>query len=189
MTGKKVTVIDELNINGSGLYAFMPFERLDKNKKAVFKIGLATKSFERRVEQYHTYLPKGVYMVAFLENPPIPRKLRSKDKETPTKQHYTVIEKFILKYIDDNGGKRIYSTARVRNPNDTGEGETEWTYTNEETIHNAFREAQKKFSGNLKLFYLEGYNPETKKTESINEIARVNESKNPHYTGKIIFHY
>jgi len=40
---KKVTVVrDELDLKGGGLYCFLPFERIDKHKKAVFKIGLAT---------------------------------------------------------------------------------------------------------------------------------------------------
>lgn len=189
MAKKKTILRDELKITGSGLYCYMPFERLDKNKKAVFKIGLATNSLNQRLEQYHTYFPLGVYMVAFLENPPIPKKLRSKEKETPTKQHYLAIEKFILNYIDEHGGKRIFSTTRIKNKNHLGEGETEWEYTNEKIIHEAFSEAHKKFGGNLKLFYLEGLDPETNKLTSINDIARANESEKPNYAGKIIFRF
>lgn len=63
--GKKVTILnDELKIKGGGLYCYMPFEKLDKHKKAVFKIGLAI-DFNSRTEIYHTYYPNGVYMVAF----------------------------------------------------------------------------------------------------------------------------
>lgn len=185
---KKITVVrDELELKGGGLYCFMPFERIDKKKKAVFKIGLAT-NFNSRLEQYHTYFPNGVYMVAFLENPPLPKVLRSKPKETPTKQHYLAIEKFIFNNVVENGGKRLYSTTRVKNPNADKEGETEWVYTNEVIIHNAFLEAKKKYGGNLKLFYLEGIDPNTNKLTSINELAKQLEDKTPNYTGKIIYY-
>ena len=114
MSGKKITVLrDELKIKGSGLYCYMPFERLDKNKKAVFKIGLATNSFNQRLEQYHTYFPLGVYMCAFLENPPIPKKLSSKEKETPTKQHYLAIEKFIYLHAFENNFINSASVTEV----------------------------------------------------------------------------
>jgi len=185
---KKVTVIkDELDLKGGGLYCFLPFERIDKSKKAVFKIGLAI-NFNQRVEQYHTYFPYGVYMVAFLENPSIPRVLRSKPKETPTKQHYLAIEKFIFNKVVENGGKRLHSTTRVKNPNNKKEGETEWVYTNVDIIHLAFIEAEKKYGGNLKLFHLEGIDPTTNKFTSINQIAKENEDTKPNYSGKIIYH-
>lgn len=174
---KKLTILDDLNIKGGGLYCLMPFERLDQYKKAVFKIGLAI-NFRSRLEQYHTYYPQGVYMCAFLENPPVPKNLRSNNKETPTKQHYLAIEKFILNYIQQKGGKIIHSTTRVNEPNELKEGKTEWVYTNQNIIHEAFQKANEKYSGKLNLYNL----------DSINQIAKANEnSKKPHYTGKIVF--
>jgi hypothetical protein len=153
MSRKKVTVIrDELKIKGGGLYAFLPFDNLDKNHNAVFKIGLAL-NLNKRVEQYHTYFPQGVYMIAFLEDPPIPLTLRHKKGPT-RKEHYIKIEKFILKFIDNNGGKRIHTTARVINPNVERKGETEWEYTNDDIIHKAFEAAKKKFGGTLNLYKL-----------------------------------
>jgi hypothetical protein len=66
----KYTVIrDELKLTGGGLYCFMPFAKLDRHKKAVFKIGLAL-DLSNRTENYHTYFPNGVYMVAFLNQIP-----------------------------------------------------------------------------------------------------------------------
>ncbi len=198
-TGKKVTVVrDELKLRGGGLYCYMPFERLDKDKKAVFKIGLAI-DFNKRTEGYHTYFPEGVYMVAFLQNPPVPRGiLRSytkeqkdkldKGKDSLKRLHYTEIEKFLLHYVDTHGGKRIHSTTRVKNPNEANEGETEWTYTDETLIHEAFDEAHKKYGGTLHSFYLEGKDPTTNKFTSINQIATKNEKTTPSYVGKIVFH-
>lgn len=174
---KKITILDELNIKGGGIYCLMPFERLDQYKKAVFKIGSAI-NFRSRLEQYHTYFNQGVYMCAFLENPPVPKFLRSKEKQTPTKQHYLAIEKFVLNYIQEKGGKIIHSSTRVNNPNELKEGRTEWVYTNQNIIHQAFQEANKQFSGKLSLYNL----------DDINKTARANESsKKPKYTGKIIF--
>ena len=198
-TGKKVTVIrDELKLTGGGLYCYMPFERLDKFKKAVFKIGLAI-DFNSSTEQYHTLFPTGVCMVAFLQNPPIPRAmLRSytkeqkeqldKGKNSMKRIHYQKIEKFILDYVDTHGGKRIHSTTRVKNPNERNEGETEWTYTNDTIVHEAFDEAHKKYGGTLHSFYLEGLDPNTMEFTSINQIATQKEKTKPSYVGKIIFH-
>ena len=186
-TGRKHSVIkDELKLKGGGMYCFLPFNRIDKHKKAVFKIGLAI-NFSSRTEQYHTYFSNGVYMIAFLENPPIPRHTRNSTGKTK-KEHYLVIEKFIFNYVVEHEGKRIHSTTRTRNPNEKKEGQTEWVYTDEETIHEAFSEAKNKYGGNLKLFYLEGIDPDTNKFTSINQKASEEEhSKEPHYTGKIIY--
>jgi hypothetical protein len=198
-TGKKATVVrDELKLKGGGLYCYMPFERLDKHKKAVFKIGMAT-DFNHRTEGYHTYFPEGVYMVAFLQNPPVPRDLlRSYTKEQKEKigkgkssmkrAHYMDIEKFVFHYVDTHGGKRIHSTTRVKNLNEDNKGETEWTYTDDTLIHEAFDEAHKKYGGTLHSFYLEGTDPITNKFTSINQIATEKEKSNTSYVGKIIFH-
>jgi hypothetical protein len=155
-TGKKHSVVrDELKLVHGGLYAFMPFDKLDKHRNAVFKIGIA-ESFSKRLENYHTYFPRGVFMNAFLEQPPVPRITRANPKETKKKTHYQIIEKFILDYICTHGGKRVYSTTRVRNPDEHGSGATEWVYTNEDVVHEAFSAAKEQFGGRLELFLLEG---------------------------------
>jgi hypothetical protein len=184
-TGRKETVVkDDLNIKGGGVYCFMPFSSLDKNNKAVFKIGMSM-NFSSRTEAYHTYFPLGVYMVAFLENP---KMIQTRSKSTITrKQLFLKAEKWIMNYIEDNGGKRIKSTTRVQNANVDNEGDTEWFYTNEDLIHEAFTEAEKKFNGEKHLFYLEGLDPITNRFTSINDIAKKDENKKPNYTGKIIY--
>lgn len=186
-TGKKVSVIrDELKIIGGGIYCYLPFERLDRYKKAVFKIGLAI-DFNKRMEQYLTYFPLGLYMIAFLENPPVPRPTRSNKEVITKKSHYMKIEKFIFDAVEKKGGKRIFSTSRVKNLNDKNQGETEWIYSNEDTVHKAFVEGKDKFGGKLKIYYLEGLDPETNKFSSINDVAKANEQHQPNYTGKIIY--
>ena len=185
-TGRKLSVIrDELNIHNGGIYCFMPFERLDKHKKAIFKIGMSM-NFSSRAEAYHTYFPLGVYMIAFLENPQPMRVTRSQP-QLSKREYYLKVERWIMDYIAKNGGQRIYSTTRVHNANVAKEGETEWFYCTETLIHQAFIEAEKKFNGIIHLFYLEGLDPVTNRFTSINETANQNERYLPHYTGKIIY--
>ena len=102
-------------------------------------------NFSSRAEQYHTYFPLGVYMIAFLENP---IQSVTRNNHQLTKQEYFLkVERWIMDYIENNGGQRIYSTARVHNANVAKEGQTEWFYTIENLIHEAFVETEKKFNG------------------------------------------
>ena len=67
---KPRVIRDELLIDKKGgVYAFMPFDNIDGDKKAVFKIGITMGDFNERVESYHSYFPNGVYMIAFLIEP------------------------------------------------------------------------------------------------------------------------
>ena len=62
-TGKKISLIrDELKITGGGLYCFMPFEKLDSHKKAIFKVGYTTTSIDKRGDDYYGYFPNGFYV-------------------------------------------------------------------------------------------------------------------------------
>ena len=118
--GKKINVVaDELGHKGNGIYCVYPFTNLDKDGKGCYKIGMTTESYKKRIDSYHTYFPQGVYLVAFLEKPPInTRLLRGTEKEETIKKLYLKIEKFIIQYILDAGGRRIYSTARVQKVNE-----------------------------------------------------------------------
>jgi hypothetical protein len=186
MSKKYTVVFDELNLRGGGLYCFLPYENLDKHSKAIFKIGVAM-NFRSRIEQYHTYFPNGVYMVAFLEEPPVPIKTRSK-KNITKKELFIKIENFIMNYLAVNGAKRVYATTRIIRLNENKEGQTEWFYTNEDLIHEAFTEAKKEFGGETKLFFLEGIDPNTNKFISINDAIKKKENQKPNYVGKIVFH-
>jgi hypothetical protein len=189
-SGKKVVVLrDELNITGGGLYCLMPYETLDKKGKAIFKIGLAI-DFDKRMDQYHTYFPLGVYYEAFLVNPKVKNiKTRTMTKLETTTIKYKEIEKFIIDdIVAQKGSQRISSTTRIKHRNEDEEGATEWIYTDETTIHEAFLKAEKKYGGKTHLFYLDGLNPETGKLQTINDTAKERAKDNPLYTGKIIFH-
>ena len=142
-----------------GLYSILPFERLDKDKKAVFKVGLAD-SFDKRFEGYHTDFPLGFYYKNLLASPKkgirefqtdtrglkltqdAKRNLRTNDR----KRYYRKIETAIFKDIEDHGGDRVKSTTRIRNADENG-GDTEWFYTDEKTLDNAFKNAYKIYGG------------------------------------------
>ena len=182
-SGKKVSVIHEMGHKGGGLYAYTPFERLDYNNKSVYKIGCA-KNFHGRFEQVYTYFPLGVYPIAFLEDPPIPRHLRGHSAVTKD-SHYIKIEKFIFQYIESHGGERIRTTTRIRNVNAQREGVSEWFYTHEIIIHEAFLLAQKHFGGNddLYSFFVKGKNVVNQKYED-----NLRKTKNQ-YIGEISYRF
>ena len=183
-TGRKHNVVqDELNITGPGLYAFLPFDNIDKKRMGVIKIGMSS-SLQRRTQDYTSYFPNGVYMLAFLTNIKGKRATRSTKKQTPQAIREE-IEKFIIDYIaSHDNGKRLYSTDRVRNKNGQLEGQTEWVYSRVENVHAAFLEAAKEYNATEHLFYLQGLNPETGKLED----ALKKPVKTPNYVGKIIYH-
>jgi hypothetical protein len=182
-TGKKVSVLrDELKITGAGLYAFMPWTNLDRHKKAVIKIG-ESGDLTRRAEDYHTYFPEGVYMLAFINNIKTPVGTRAKPRK-PARRIREDMEEFIMRYIHTHGGKRLYSSTRVKRANsDTLEGQTEWVYTGIPLLHEAFEKCAEEFHGEPHFFHLEGLNPETGKIEKV--AAAVPEGA--HYTGKIVY--
>jgi hypothetical protein len=98
-------------------------------------------------------------------------------KEVTKKSHYQKIENFVMDYVENNGGRVVYSTTRVKKPNEKNEGRTEWVYTDENTIHDAFEAAEKKFGGILQTFHLKG----------INKTAKALEDAKPTYIGEIVY--
>ena len=132
-------------VEGSGIYAFFPFDMLDKDGYGVFKIGM-TGHFHNRIGSYHTYLPEGIYFIAFLKNP---SKLRG---DMDLTRYYVMIEKEISKDIKRLGGLAITMAIRYKD-----EGETEWIYCNQDMIDEAFENAYKKYGGkNTDLETVEG---------------------------------
>ena len=151
MGRKKVTVIaDELGFTGGGLYAIFPFDKLDKNGKGVFKIGMTTGTFRRRFESYHTSFPGGFYTLALLGDPPV-QGTRGSAAETKHEK-YHAIEEYILEWIQMYGGSIVYSTTRVNRPNTLKEGRTEWVYCTLQTLHDAFENAHTWAKGRLELY-------------------------------------
>ena len=130
--------------SGGGVYAYLPFDNVDSNNNAIFKIGMTT-DFRRREGNYHTYLPEGVWRVAMLINPTKHQNGRTEPK------YYRAIEKNIFAKIRDKGGKVISENYRPYK-----EGETEWVYANESIIEEAFGEAYNYYGGDLQIGTLDG---------------------------------
>ena len=178
MSRKKVTVLDELNITGGGIYCILPYARLDKHKKALFKVGYAV-DFRKRMESYLTNYPLGFYYVAFLMNPVANRYVREGRQRThlTVKSYYYKIEQFVMKEIIKNGGKLFSSTARVKHLDEFKKGETEWFYTDQEALFSAFESANLTYGGIFRKYHLDDINKEANKAEK----------KKPNYLAEIIY--
>ena len=155
---RRVSGLDDLGIEKSGVYCIMPFSTLDKNNKAVFKIGIsAGDSFYNRLERdYHTYFPMGFYYSNFLENPKRLRKKRS------NLVYYREIEKFIFDNIENE--IKIKSNARINQ-----DKQTEWFYCCSNDLKKVFTLAQEKYGGIVHNYPIT--NNSLKKSEPKNPLA------------------
>ncbi len=144
---KKYTVCRmELKIKDkTGLYAFLPFEQLDRDNKAVFKIGLTANDLQDRLENYHTYFPEGVYIVFFLSF-----------EESLARNMYKRLESLLFKAIMVNGGNRLQFTSRPGRANDYQN--SEWFYPNWKALQTSFYEIQEKHGGIMHEYNLENIN-------------------------------
>lgn len=160
MKYKVIYDIDDFHLkkNEGGMYAILPYERIDDKGKAMFKVGLAD-NYGKRFESYHTDYPAGFYYANLLASPTLEKKdfeikggrvspeEREKRKKTAQSKYYRHIEKQIFSDIQKNGGKRYKTTTRVKGADEEGRGDSEWFYTNEKTIDTAFSNAYKVFGG------------------------------------------
>lgn len=168
-SGRKHSVLrDELHIHGPGIYAFTPYENTDRWRRMAIKIGESSR-LERRTNDYSTYFPSGVYLLGFLTDIKGPLATRSSQKKTPRELRHE-IEEFIMHYVETHDkGKRLYSTDRIKRPNNTLEGQTEWVFSRVENVHAALQEASIKYRANVQLYYLEGLNPDTGRVERVQD--------------------
>lgn len=184
-SGARVQVVrDVLKITGSGLYAVCPFMNQDKRGRMAIKIGMSTRLSDR-VESYTLSYPAGVYCLAFLNKIRVPIGTR----QTPSVERRVYLqqmETFVFNHVIEHGGKRLYSTARVRQPNERQEGITEWVYSDVDTIHKAFIACAEQFSGEPDLYYLKGVDSNGVVEDVIADSRRqVNASE--HYIGQVPF--
>ena len=185
-----------------GIYAILPYEKLDKNNKALFKVGLAN-NFAHRFEQYHTYYPFGFYYKNLLSNPvkgkedfvsephheegkrPTPDE-RDEAKYRSKIRYLKHIENYVFDKIEQgvgrDKGQRLLTSTRVKNADKKKSkfGETEWFYTDEKVLNNAFEDAFKVFGKDGKTYNYKSH------LDDINKNAE-NAKKNATYTAEI--HY
>lgn len=169
---KHSVVHDELELHAGGLYCIMPYESKDKKSRCIFKIGMTSKTFRERIEQYNSYYPLGVYLVSFLQSPPVKGSNHRKKKTL-----YLEIERFIMDTIKAKGGYQIRSTARVKNQNVANEGETEFFYTSEKVVRDSFKQAFNKYGGELHQYTL----------DEINERYDEHLANKPNYEATIVY--
>lgn len=188
MKYKVINDLDDFPVKAGdgGLYAILPYEKLNRNKKALFKVGLAD-NYDRRFESHHTYYPLGFYYKNLLLNPkkniadirkqtdeqfkkknqgqrPTPAQRAALKKLTNIK-NYLSAEKAVFAEIKELGGQQLRTTTRVRDANETG-GVSEWFYTNEKTLDKAFEKAHKDFGGKLLSTHLNDINSKSASNKS-----------------------
>ena len=146
VTVKKYNVAhDELFLKGkNGLYCLLPFERLDSNKKAIFKVGRTSQDVATRIENYHTYYPLGLYICFFLA---YPRVKKDQDKMTL----YRKMEKELINNLKETDAKMMIFPSRPSK-------RSEWFYTDYDDLQYAFRQVQSDYGGVLHEFSLDGIN-------------------------------
>lgn len=128
----------------NGLYCLLPFEKLDKKKNAVFKVGMTSQDFAGRIESYHSYFPLGLYVVFFLAYPTI------QDGEDK-KKIYRQMEKKLIANLKETDAKMLIFPSRPSM-------KSEWFYANWTQLQNAFRQVQTEYGGVLHEFSLDSIN-------------------------------
>jgi hypothetical protein len=128
------------NYEGSGIYCFFPFDKLEPDNKGVFKIGNTTQTFQQRLQQYHTYFVNGVYVLFFITISP------KNDIYYPEnyKHLLNVIEDHVIKLVKSKGGVIIVDKRRTWK-----QGQSEWVYSDLETIQKCFKETVEEFKKKL----------------------------------------
>ena len=138
MKTKKMSVLEEMDINDDGVYCIFPFSGLDIHNKGIFKVGITSRSFQHLFDnQYHF---GGFYYCAFLRRP-----IKNSIPDNDLAKHYKEIEKFSFTNIKNV--KRISCNARVNKT-------SEWFYTNQKHINAIFLKAYDIYGGTLQLYDL-----------------------------------
>lgn len=155
---------NELEIkNKSGVYCFYPFEHLDNKNKGVFKVGRTSQDLAKRIENYHSYFPMGVYIVFFLQ---YPRVKRGQNKEELHKE----IEKELIENLKNEGGKMLIFPSRPSQ-------KSEWFYCSFSQLRKAFLKTQTDNGGVLNEYSL----------SSLNSSYKKNLKNNDKFIGEIIY--
>ena len=166
----KYTVANnELNLGGkNGLYCFLPYERLDHEKKAIFKCGMTTQDFADRLVNYHSYYPMGVYMCFFLSPA---RMKRGQDKEKTIRE----MERLLFDCVEEAGGKRMKFPTR---PSSKWDFSSEWFYTSFSELSDAFEKVRGAYPGST----LQHFN-----SSQINKNYKKNMKAKDKYVAEIVY--
>ena len=160
---KNDNVLKEIGVTSKGgVYSFIPWDNTTKGKDddgtySVYKVG-SSSNYKKRMENYFTSFPLGVYYTAFLGGC---RKKRKRGKTT--RVYYREIEEKIFSDIEGQGGKRIKTTHRVKNG-----GGSEWIYASSDMTNRSFANAKKEYGGTVNLFHTKHVNRTMRRTKKAN---------------------
>ena len=177
--------------DGGGIYCFMLYDNIEKDGKSIFKVGLTTQTFQRRLQAYHTPFVHGVIPICLLYCSEIRDKkgnVKDIDDDMPPLQDIKIlleIEKYIMNLIEKNGGIPIFEKRRKRN-----QGQTEVFYTDLQTIRDSFQNADEYFSKKYKktLKFQWDSNPSTEKLQK--QLERLYKKKlktKDHFVGEYFY--
>ena len=142
----------------------MPYNTLDTHNKSYFKIesGLNIKD---EIKSLKIFFPNGFYVISILTSPTVGKKAIKN-----TKIYYQLIKDKIIELAIDGADKSD------ENNDDS------WVHCTIDSIHEAFKKAEKMYGGDRQEFGLVGMMSDTKK------LVNIKNTKQPVYVGKIIFH-
>ena len=161
---KCIIAHDELFLKGkNGFYCLLPFEKLDNNNKAIFKVGMISQNVATRIENYHTFYPLGLYNCFFLSYPKVNA---GEDKS----KLYRKMEKQLIADLKETDAKMMIFPSRPSK-------RSEWFYTDYDDLQTAFRQVQAEYGGILHEFSLDGINK---------QYDTIMKNKNK-YVGEIVF--
>jgi len=166
-----LSTLSQFHLKG-GVYVIFPFDNIGDEKDGVFKVGIAT-NFLNRMNSYTTHFPKGYYFASLLIEPIQDMKrtattsLLSSDesgREITFNRRLRDVERFIQAELIKEGAKNYLRTTRLIFKSISNRvKESEWFYTNVETIHKVMKKAKEKFGGDLRNYNLDSVNEDTKK--------------------------
>lgn len=165
--------------NTGGIYCFFPFERFDETDKGVFKIGNTEQSFQKRLNQYHTYFVGGVWAICLI------KVYAKRGKEIPLnfKHILNTIETYVIREIVKEGGTIIVDKRRVWK-----QGESEWIYTHPNIVKKCFQKTVVHFKTIYKdLNFLLDSSDIKKTIKEVNKTYQQNMRKQEKYIAEYIF--
>ena len=157
-------LISNQRISGGGIFCYMPYNTLDTHNKSYFKIESGL-NIKEEIEKLKIFFPTGFFVISILTSP-----IRGKKTIGNHEIYYKMIRDKIIELAINGSDK---SDGNI----DDG-----WVHCIIDSIHEAFKKAEKLYGGDRQEFGLIGMTNDTK------ELVNIKNTKEPVYVGKIIFH-
>jgi hypothetical protein len=157
-------LISNQRISEGGIFCYMPYNTLDTHNKSYFKIESGL-NIKEEIEKLKIFFPTGFFVISILTSP-----IRGKKTIDNHEIYYKMIRDKIIELAINGSDK---SDGNI----DDG-----WVHCIIDSIHEAFKKAEKMYGGDRQEFGLIGMTNDTK------ELVNIKNTKEPVYVGKIIFH-